>query len=177
MTRQHMADKMRKGWNSNETPCGSGSEIRNTERVRSALVEIVEEYGIKSISDAGAGDRRWIKRLDLPVRYQGFDLVVRNKEVTQFDITQQILPTADLILCRHVLNHLSVKFAIDALDNFVASGSRYLLMTNCDNQVQYWQQFGVSMLEPIRTWTDVQKWRLELYDIEGTDADSLYQMG
>jgi len=168
MTRDVMLEKMQKGWKSTETPCGSGSQLRNTINVRNVLPFVVKKYGIRTVNDAGAGDLRWIGKIAWDVDYRPFDLVPRRGEVTALDVTLEVMPEADLILCRHVLNHLSPKLALDALDNFRQSG-RYLLMTNCDNQVKYWKHFGITLVEPIEKWPDTQKWRLELYDLtQGT---------
>ena len=39
------------------------------------------------------------------------------------------LPQADLVLCRHLLIHLSLAQGIAALENFRRTGARYLLTT------------------------------------------------
>ena len=40
--------------------CGHGSLFDNTAETRRILEEIVERYGIKTVSDAGAGDLSWV---------------------------------------------------------------------------------------------------------------------
>jgi hypothetical protein len=98
--------------------------------------------------------------------YQGYDLFPRHEAVKQFDITKEILEKSDLILCRHVLNHLSIDFSTCAINNFKASGSKYLLITNCNNQRNYWDTFDFKVDgELIETLKDCQHWDLELYKL------------
>lgn len=152
--------------------CGIGSEMDNTGQIRHGLPNIMRDYDLISIADVGAGDRNWIQHtmFPSPMNYDAFDLIPRHKIVTQLDCTKQSLPQGyDLILCRFVLNHLSPRMARDALRLFQASGSRYLLMTNCDNQRQYWTQHGLWPLqigEPgPKMFKDWGKWDLELYQL------------
>ncbi len=116
MTEERMQWKMEKGWRSSgETPCGAGSELAMTKAVRSVLPGVMESFSLVTIADAGAGDMNWIPKVQWPyeVTYHPFDLVPRSTKVTKFDVTEEILEPHDLILCRHVLNHLSPKLALD----------------------------------------------------------------
>jgi hypothetical protein len=45
------------------------------------------------------------------------------------DVVTAVPPPHDLILCRHLLNHLCAGDVLRALANFSASGSRWLLTT------------------------------------------------
>ena len=159
-------EKVVKGWRSNETPCGAGSELQNTTNVRSSLLEIVKKYSIKTVVDAGAGDLNWMKHMNWNVQYQGYDLYPRHESVIQFDLTKETLPKSDLILCRHVLNHLSPDYAQKCIDNFSKSESKYLAVTNCDRQREMWQITG---LEQIDTFLDFDhrrnNWCLEIYKL------------
>lgn len=167
MTHKRMLEKMKQGWKSGETPCGQGSDLIMTDRVRALLPKLMESYNLTILHDAGAGDLHWIEYVEWTtlISYRGFDLVPRHDEIHKLDITRKVIPLCDLILCRHVLNHLSPKLAIDALDNFVKSKSTYLLMTNCESQQIYWKACGLRMCEPIETWKDATKWWLELHDL------------
>ncbi len=170
MTPERMLEKMELGWrSSSETPCGHGSEIGMTVAIRGWLPHLVQDYDIELIADCGAGDLNWIKHVEWlrPIPHiDSFDLVVRDKSVHRFDMTTEVLETEyDLIICRHVLNHLSPSLALDAMNNFLTSGARYLLMTNCDNQVVYWRVCGVELGEPIEQWQDTTKWWCELHDL------------
>jgi hypothetical protein len=122
-----------------ETPCGKGSRIAETEAIRHYLPIIVENYEIRSIADLGCGDRNWMQKTSFPpgVKYVGYDIYPRDQETIKFDVVKDLLPDpVDLILCIYVLNHLSFSEAQTALKNCVASGSKYLLMSNYhDEQV------------------------------------------
>ena len=169
MTDAELLVKVKKGWVCKETPCGAGSTIDNSIYVRSALQSIFSRYDIGSVVDAGAGDLNWARLVDWD-DYQGFDLYPRHEDVKQLDITKEVLPKSDLILCRHVLNHLSIEYAQRALDRFKQSGSKYLLMTMCDNQRGYWDHYGLKTSDPVETFTDCQHWRLELYHFDTLSA-------
>lgn len=166
MTDESLMEKVKRGWKSTETPCGTGSTVENSRLARSCLTRLVKRYEIKTVSDAGAGDLNWIRKTSWDVEYQGYDLFPRHPDVIQFDMTKEVLPKTDLILCRHVLNHLSIQFSERAVENFRKSGSTYLLMTNAPNQRDYWKAYDFSIGEPIETFPDCYKWELELYRLE-----------
>lgn len=107
---EDMHKRMVNGWKAGkpETVCGNGSMLRHTANIRRWLPWRVLRYGIHTLNDAGAGDMKWIRRIEwtLPIEYRAFDLIPRSPEVAQLDITTQTMPPADAILCRMVLNHL-----------------------------------------------------------------------
>jgi hypothetical protein len=175
MTRDRMLEKMRKGWKSSETPCGRGSEAAMAEPVARLLPKLCVDLKVRTFADCGAGDLNWMRHVDLHgVDYFPYDLVPRHELVEEFDITAAVLPHPfDLVLCRHVLNHLSPALALQAMDNFVESGSKYLLLTNCDNQKAYWETCGMRLGEPMGTWKDATKWWLELHDLQ---SESLWEV-
>ncbi len=113
----------------NHHPCGRGSLFENTAKTRNILNEIVKKYEIKSVADAGAGDLSWISATDWNVEYTPYDIRKWHPDIVLCDITMDILPKTDLILCRHVLNHLDNDLAKEARDRFDESGSKYLLLT------------------------------------------------
>lgn len=160
-----LMEKVRRGWRCDETPCGTGSTMENSRLVRSHLGRLAKRLELDSVADAGAGDLHWIPFVRWDVEYRPFDLYPRHPGVVKLDITKETLPKSDLILCRHVLNHLSIRMSEQALEKFRESGSRFLLMTNCDNQRDYWREFGLSIGEPIETLKDCQHWWLELYEL------------
>lgn len=157
--------KIKRGWQSTETSCGSGSTIANSVYIRSLLPRLVDDYSIQSVADAGAGDLHWMPLVKWDVAYYPFDIYPRHPDVAKLDITKELLPRVDLILCRHVLNHLSIRMSKDAVENFRLSGSKYLLMTNCNKQRQYWNQFELHIGEPIEMFDETQHWTLELYEL------------
>ena len=133
-----MRQRMENGWIAGkpETVCGNGSMMANTANIRRWLPEIALKYDLRTINDAGAGDLNWIKKVKWPwmVDYRAFDLIPRIASVSKADITVDVLPKADAILCRMVLNHLlddvMDESRIDmALDRFKES-ARYLIATH-----------------------------------------------
>ena len=126
-----MYERMQKGWRgglSDGTVCGNSSTLENTRGAREWLPRMVEKYEIKTVCDAGAGDLHWIRKVAWDVDYFPFDLIPRHKAVVKFDITAEVLPPCDLILCRAVLNHLDTERVRNAIELFRMSG-RYLVAT------------------------------------------------
>lgn len=134
---EDMHERMVRGWRAGrpETECGNGSTLSSTEKIRAWLPEIVEQYNIFSINDAGAGDLHWIKRVQWgrPIAYRAFDLIPRDDSIASIDITTQALPHADAILCRMVLNHLDDARIGMAIELF-RKRSRFLIATQFDGE-------------------------------------------
>lgn len=126
-------DKYKRGWTGGlpETPCGSGSRMRETTQQREWIPQVIKKYGIKSIADIGAGDMNWINKTDLcGVDYTAYDLVPRNSSVKRFDLVQEVPPKVDMIMCLWVLNHFPFDHCRQAIKNLKASGAKYLMMTD-----------------------------------------------
>ena len=165
MSHAEMRAKMTKGWRSAPgTACGIGSTPEHSQNALLGLTYLRARFHVRHVVDAGAGDLGWIDAAQFET-YEAFDLVPRAPGVKECDITRQVLPRADLIICRHVLNHLSVKLALDACDLFRESGSQYLLVTNSDQQRGYWQFHGLQLNAPELRIEDCFGWWLELHDL------------
>lgn len=130
------------GWGDNETRSGTGSTLRNTQKIVQLLPALLKKYNIHSILDIPCGDFNWMKEVDLGnVTYVGADIVpelisgnkgkFENHLCSFFvaDVVTDTLPQADLILCRDCLVHLSNDDVFDALRNIRRSGAKYLLAT------------------------------------------------
>lgn len=130
-----MRKRMQNGWRAGqpETVCGNGSTLASTKNIREWLPLIVDKYDIRSINDAGAGDLYWIRKVQWPrlIAYRPFDLIPRDKSVTEIDITSDAMPRADAILCRMVLNHLDEPRILAALTRFQA---QYLIATQFNGE-------------------------------------------
>lgn len=127
----------------NRCACGPGSEGPKVKEAGTIdfINRIIKEYSIKSISDCPCGlFENWMYMVDLSsVCYIGYDIndlaIQRNKEVNtrysfvEFDMVNEILPSADLIICRDCFFHLPNSFVIKSIENFRKSGSKYLLAT------------------------------------------------
>ncbi|MER9216833.1 class I SAM-dependent methyltransferase [Mesorhizobium sp. M0663] len=123
-------------------PSGPGSSLEATMIIREKLSILIEELNLKSMVDAPCGDGTWIfdvsKNLEV---YNGFDIVPEiiaiNREkgfppshtFDVADITRDLLPAADAILCRDCLVHLPFEMALKALRRFCESGCNYLMLT------------------------------------------------
>jgi hypothetical protein len=142
LTDQEMRDRMRDGWRMGQpfTVCGNGSTLEATAAAREWLPGLVERYGIRSVTDAGAGDLAWIHLVRWAIVYRPFDLFPRTPDVKSIDITTEVLPRSDAILCRHVLNHVAERVP-QTLDLFRQSGSRYLIATQYDAGESLTKQF------------------------------------
>lgn len=131
-----MFERMAKGWRGgipDGTICGNGSTLAHTKNVREWLPRLVDQLGIRSICDAGAGDMHWISRVEWSVDYRPFDLIPRQREIERIDITTQALPECDAILCRMVLNHLDEERIQMALRQFRRSAV-YLIATQFNGE-------------------------------------------
>jgi hypothetical protein len=118
-------------------PCGRGSCFELTEITRTLLEDIVEKYNIKTVSDAGAGDLSWVHSTNWDVEYTGYDIRKWHPDIIEFDVTKDVLPKSDLIICRHVLNHIPAELREEAIDRFKESGSKYLFLTHGNPEPPY----------------------------------------
>lgn len=130
-------------WGSPESASGEGSTIAETTHLKPSVEKILMALGVRKIVDAGCGDFRWLRTVDLSgIQYHGFDVLEKiilehrivfagneNLQFTVADISQTVLPQADLILCRDCLVHFSFDYIKKTLINFKRSGSKYLLTT------------------------------------------------
>ena len=132
----------RNEWGDSESVSGPGSSIARTSVVRAKIAVLLEEFGVRSLLDAGCGDFNWMKEVKLDLnRYIGADvvpeLILENRrkygDATRSflitDITRDKLPRVDVILSRDCLVHLSFDDIFAAIQNFKESGSTYLLTT------------------------------------------------
>jgi len=143
--------------------CGSGSIFENTRVTRDMLAAIAQKYQIQTVSDAGCGDLSWITAVDWDVEYTGYDIRQWHPDVVLFDITQNVLPRTDLIICRHVLNHLGHnELFLETIKRFSESGSGYIFITYTkDVFSRHWGPVLESQTQelPGRTW-NYGLWRL-----------------
>jgi|SRR5579872_2695913 len=129
-------------WGNVESVSGPGSSIDQTKVVQRAISSIINEYRIQTILDVPCGDFNWMRLVELNnCVYVGADiikpLIDRNNEkyacsnisFIHLDVTHDPLQRCDLIICRDLLVHLSTTDIFKALQNFKASGSKYLLTT------------------------------------------------
>jgi SAM-dependent methyltransferase len=134
-------------WQSKESVSGTGSTLKYTANLRKELPPLFSKFGIQSILDAPCGDFNWMSRLlaEVDVRYIGGDIVkplIRSLNerhgsdrvsFVHLDLISGTFPSADLMICRDCLFHLSYADTQAVLKNFIASGIPYLLTTSHKN--------------------------------------------
>lgn len=123
---------------------GSGSTLRSTAVYRTYLQNFLKEHKIRSVVDAGCGDWEFSKDIDWTgIEYTGLDVVAsvieadqkkysaKNIKFAVANIVTDELPAADLIISKHVLQHLPnadvAKFLVQ-LPKY-----RHVLLTNAVN--------------------------------------------
>lgn len=127
-------------WGGSESASGSGSELSATVTIRSVLPQLIENYKIKSVLDAPCGDWNWMRTINLSLEsYIGVDIVpelieLNNKnhssdkiKFIRRDLVKDTLPSAEFIICRDCLVHLSNYDIVCVLNNFVGTGATFLL--------------------------------------------------
>ncbi len=106
----------------NEGFSGAGSNLENAFPYYQYLTNFIRDHNIKSVIDLGCGDWTFSKHIDWTgINYIGYDVV---KEVIDRNIQKYAsdtvhfvnanflnvdLPAADLIICKHVLQHIPNK--------------------------------------------------------------------
>lgn len=133
-----------------ETASGAGSTLDSTAQLRSGLGALFASGLLPAnptILDAPCGDFNWFSQVSGYGSYIGMDIVetmVRenqrrhgseNIRFVTGDLTRDPLPAADVLLCRDCLIHLTHDMAFAALDNFLRSGTPFLLLTSHANEV------------------------------------------
>lgn len=133
-------------WRGNESVSGPGSDVSRCVNIITHLPKLFRDFEIRSMLDVPCGDWNWMKDVELSgVDYIGGDIVPeivsRNGETyarpsVQFEVMDMVrddIPTADLVLCRDGLVHLSFDDGLNALKRIKASDSKFLLCTTFRN--------------------------------------------
>jgi hypothetical protein len=129
-------------WGDAESVSGPGSTRARTAAFIDDLVTALRELEVRALLDVACGDFNWTGPVaDAVDRYIGVDIVpalieanrVRHggprREFLLLDVTRDLLPAADAVLCRDCLVHFSFADAGVALANIRRSGARYLIAT------------------------------------------------
>jgi len=130
-------------WGDPSSASGSGSNLQYTRRLRKQLPWVFANLNITSVLDAPCGDFFWMKEVKFydELNYVGGDIVgeminqLGNKHsnskrnFVHLDVVNDMLPRADLWLCRDCFIHLSNDEVMRSLCNFVRSRIQYLLTT------------------------------------------------
>ncbi|HEX6627423.1 MAG TPA: class I SAM-dependent methyltransferase [Gemmatimonadaceae bacterium] len=130
-------------WSDPETRSGTGSSLDSTRVLREKLPAALRQLGARVLLDAPCGDFTWMDRVDLSgVSYIGADIVPsiiaenerrfasESRRFLALDLTRDLLPDADVLLCRDCLVHLSYANIVHVLENLRRSRIRFILMTS-----------------------------------------------
>jgi len=125
-----------------QTRSGRGSTVQWTKPLRPALEELFKRLNVKVFLDAPCGDFNWMQHVKMKgIRYYGLDIIdeVIAQNIKKYrrwrrtfrvaDLTRDPIPKADLMLCRDCTFHLPIENVWQIMENFAASGTRYLLLT------------------------------------------------
>jgi hypothetical protein len=129
-------------WGEGESSSGPGSTRDRAATFLPDLIELVQALRIATLLDAPCGDFNWAAPLsDAIERYVGIDVVPAlidanrrhwSSDRRRFlcrDFVRQRLPSADVVLCRDGLVHLSARDIFSAVGNLRRSGAEYLVAT------------------------------------------------
>ncbi|MBV6438462.1 MAG: hypothetical protein EPGJADBJ_00086 [Saprospiraceae bacterium] len=130
-------------WKGRDSVCGPTSGAAETIALRIALQQLWRDLSVRSVLDIPCGDFAWMKEMDLSgIAYTGADIVpamvgennrlyaAPNIRFECLDLTRSILPSADLVICRDCLLHLSFEHIHQAVTRIKHSGSTWLLCTS-----------------------------------------------
>ena len=130
-------------WSDPETRSGTGSSLDSTRILREKLPRALRQLNTRVLLDIPCGDFTWMERVDLDgIEYIGGDIVRSIVEANQqertgqgrrfveLDLTRDLLPQADVLLCRDCLVHLSYANISRVFGNVARSKIRYILMTS-----------------------------------------------
>ena len=122
---------------------GPGSTEEATRHYRATLEQFLRAKAITSVIDVGCGDWQFSQLVDWGgARYTGYDVVPsliehHRQKFQRANIAFEVMPenyddipAADLVLCKDVLQHLSLGHA-EQLLSALEQKAKYLLITNC----------------------------------------------
>lgn len=125
----------------NKGTSGPGSSLKATTSYRVFLQQFLKAFHINNVVDFGCGDWEFSQHIDWNgITYTGYDVVKHVVETNQQKYAKQNvrfihenglmteLPSADLLICKDVLQHLSLK----NIKRFLKQTSKfkYCLITN-----------------------------------------------
>ena len=141
----------------NSSCSGNGSYCENTILFRETLLKIIKKYNILSILDLACGNYISVKDIidNSNIKYIGADISIKIIEHNQKKYPEQkfiyldaitndlSIYKCDLIIFRHVIQHLNYKDAIKSIHNIYKSKSKYFIINhqrglnkNIDKNVQ-----------------------------------------
>jgi len=147
-----------------ESISGPGSSLHNTVHLRTELQAFLKQMEISVVVDAPCGDFHWFSLVNLgDANYIGVDvvpeLIRRNTDkhtdrahsFVCMDLTNEIPPHGELLICRDLLVHLSYRLGLIILKNLLLSEPKYLALTNFPgaNNIDVPEDEGLLQWRPI----------------------------
>lgn len=130
-------------WSDPESRSGVGSRLDSTRVLRAELPIALRQLDARVLLDVPCGDFTWMEHVDLSgIEYIGGDIVPsiveenrrlharESRRFVELDLTRDVLPDADVLLCRDCLVHLSYANIRAVLANIARSNIRFVLMTS-----------------------------------------------
>jgi hypothetical protein len=130
-------------WSDPESRSGVGSGLDSTRVLRAELPTALRQLEARVLLDVPCGDFAWMEHVDLSgIEYVGGDIVPSivaenrrlharaSRRFVELDLTRDVLPDADALLCRDCLVHLSYANIRAVLANVARSKIRFVLMTS-----------------------------------------------
>ena len=130
-------------WSDPESRSGVGSTLDSTRVLRAELSTALRRLETRVLLDVPCGDFTWMEHVDLGgIEYIGGDIVPsivhanrrlherESRRFVELDLTRDVLPDADVLLCRDCLVHLSYANIRAVLASVARSNIRFLLMTS-----------------------------------------------
>lgn len=121
---------------------GGGSSLEASKQYVQFLKKFLKRYQIKRIVDVGCGDWQFMRYVDLTgIDYTGVDaaktVITANERAfgsanirfAHFEGNYSVVPPADLLLCKDVLQHLDTE-SVCSLAKSLIPRFRYSLVTN-----------------------------------------------
>jgi hypothetical protein len=130
-------------WSDPDSRSGAGSSLDSTRVVRAELPKALRQLEARVLLDVPCGDFKWMQHVDLSgIEYIGGDIVPSiiaenrrlhasaSRRFVELDLTRDVLPDADVLLCRDALVHLSYANIRAVLANVARSNIRFVLITS-----------------------------------------------
>ena len=130
-------------WSDPESKSGVGSRLDSTRVLSAELPMALRQLEARALLDVPCGDFTWMEHVDLSgIEYIGGDIVPsiveenqrlharKSRRFMQLDLTRDVLPNADVLLCRDCLVHLSYTNIRAVLANIAHSSIHFVLMTS-----------------------------------------------
>lgn len=146
-------------WNGVESLSGPGSGPAATRNIAAAIVDLVQELGIRSVLDVACGDGYWMP--DLP-GYVGIDVSPTaiakarlrhpDRHYVESDIRDVLTGAFDLVIVRDVIQHLPLREAMSLLFAVRATGSKWLLASTYSGTANVDIEAGDTYSPDLREW-------------------------